>query len=143
MGLFSGLSGLFGGGGDGGIGNSKSTNATNEQSNDASIVSGASSTNLTSVVSGANNNITYSDQGAIKGALDLALKGVEGAYSFADQAQASQGSLVQGALQNAAQQQQQFTAALENIKTSDVRVLIVTGLVVVGMAAAFMFKKKG
>lgn len=102
---------------------------------------GASENGQAVGVSGDGNNITFTDQGAVKGALDMALKGVEGAYNFAQQAQASQGSLVTGALQNAADQQAKFASTIENIKTSDVRVLIISGLAVVGIAAVMLAKK--
>lgn len=102
---------------------------------------GASENGQAVGVSGDGNTITFTDQGAVKGALDMALKGVEGAYNFAQQAQASQGSLVTGALQNAADQQAKFASTIENIKTSDVRVLIISGLAVVGIAAVMLAKK--
>lgn len=120
------------------FGGSSTSNPTTKNSSNQV---GASENGLAVGVTGDGNTISMTDQGAIKGALDLALKGVEGAYNFANQAQASQGALVSGALQSAADQQSKFTSTLENIKTSDVRVLIIAGLGVLGLAVAMLAKK--
>ena len=105
----------------------------------ARVVGGDNSTNTSTVISGSHN--TLSDFGAVRGGLELALAGVEGAYSLAQQTQASQGNLLSGALRMAGEQQQAFTSTLENIKTSDVRVLILAGLAAVVIVGVMAFKK--
>lgn len=136
---------------------SPTTNTTKSNSNQV----GASENGVAIGLTGDGNNINYSsvttDQGAVKGALNLALKGVEGAYGlagdaretqalafkFARESQQAAGSIMDGALHNSAAQQEKFTQAFENVKTSDVRVLIITGLAVVGIAAVMLATKKG
>jgi hypothetical protein len=118
-------------------GSSSSRNETSQ--NDARITGGDGSTNAT--VTGDHSSVTLTDRGAVSGALNVALKGVESAYSFASQAQASSGTLLAGVLGTNTKQQEQFTSAVEKIKTSDVRVLVIVGLGVVGLAAVMLFKK--
>jgi hypothetical protein len=45
--------------------------------------------------------------------------------------------------QSFADQARQFTESIKDIKTSDVRVLVVAGLAVVGLGAVMLFRKKG
>lgn len=139
-----GLGSLFGGGGSsfssGGIGNSDSVNDTSN--NDARITGGNGSTNSSTVITGGTNTLT--DQGAVAGGIKAALAGIDAASKAAERAQASVGGLLSGALSNSSEQQAGFTSALEKIKTSDVRTLVITGLVVVGIVgAAIVFKAKG
>lgn len=144
MGLLDGLGGLFGGGGgggssfsSGGIGNSEAKN-TNE-SIDARISGGNDSTNSTTVVSGSNNTLTLTDGGAVHDSLQLAMAGITQANANTAATIQTQRALLSDALGTQAAQQSAFTSAIENIKTTDVRVLIVVGLAVVGIAAlAFM-----
>lgn len=124
----------FGGGGSssfssGGIGNSKSANETNNQ--DASVVGGEGSTNSSQLITGSNNTVT--DHGAVSQSMQLALAGVQGAQQLAQQAQAAQGTILTGALKTVSDQQAGFTSALENIKTSDVRVLIIAAIAAVAL----------
>ena len=141
--MFGGLGGLFGGGGSsfssGGIGNSDSVNDT--ASNDARITAGEGSTNVSNVITGGSNTLT--DHAAVAGGIRAAMAGIDSATKLASQVQASQGSLLQDALGTVSDQQKGFTSALENIKTSDVRTLIITGMIVVGVVAAAMVWRKG
>lgn len=130
------LGGLFGGDSSG-VGNSKSSSST--ASNDARVVGAEGSTNTSTVITGNSNTMT--DYGAVKESLQLAKAGIEGAYTYARESQAANGDLLSGALKQSGQAQQQFATALENVKTSDVRVLIITGLAVVGLAAVWLAKK--
>lgn len=144
MGLLSGLLNPFGGGGSesfssGGIGNSSTTDRTSNA--DLRITAGEGSTNTTLKIDGTNNTVTTTDYGSVDGALKLALAGIEGANATAQQTIAAQGSLLNGALSMAGQQQQAFTDTVSNIKTSDVRVLVIAGLAVVGLGAVVLFKK--
>jgi hypothetical protein len=134
------LSGLFGGGGDSGVGNSKSTNST--ENIDARISGGNDSTNSTTVVSGSNNNLTLTDGGAVHESLQLAMAGITQANDNTAATIQSQGRLLTDALGTQAAQQSAFTSAIENIKTADVRVLIIVGLAVVGIVGAGIFKSR-
>lgn len=118
--------------------NKSSSNPTDQQI-------GASDEAVAVGVVGTGNSVTLTDAGAVKGALDLATRGIEGAYSLAGAAQASNGGLLDGALKMATEQNKQFASAIENVKTADVRSLIFVGLAVVGLAAVAMFagSKKG
>jgi hypothetical protein len=88
-------------------------------------------------------NVTSTDHGAVSASLQLALKGVEGAQQTTQQAIASTGGLLENALARAGQQSQQFTETIKDIKTSDVRVLVIAGLAVVGVGAVALFKARG
>jgi hypothetical protein len=140
-GLFGGLLGGGGGGSfeSGGIGNSSSASDTSNM--DARITAGEGSTNNSQIISGGTNTLT--DHAAVAGGIKAALAGIESATRLAEQAQASSGGVLSGALKMAGEQQTQFTSALENIKTSDVRALIVTGLVVVGIVGVAIVWKRG
>lgn len=137
-----GLESLFGGGGSsfssGGIGNSKSDSQS--QQTDLGVSGGADSLVAPTLITGSGNTITMSDAGAVGGALKLALQGIEGAQGLASQAQASVGGLLTGALGSAADQNKQFATALENVKTADVRVLIIAALAGVALVAVFALK---
>jgi hypothetical protein len=137
------LGGLFGGGGgsfeSGGVGNSESRSDTSNQ--DARITAGEGSTNNSQIISGGTNTLT--DHAAVASGISAALAGIESATKLAEQAQASSGGVLTGALKMAGEQQSQFTSALENIKTSDVRTLIVTGMVVLGLVGAALVWRKG
>lgn len=135
------LSGLLGGGSasSGGIGNSASTN--DSRAYDLSTGAGDNSTvnsNSTVITGG---TVTMGDYGAVQGALKLAIAGVEGANKLASDVNASNAGLLDGALSNSKAQNAQFTAALENIKTSDVRVLIFGALAVVALVGFAIFAK--
>lgn len=124
----------------------KSTSSSTTNNNlDARVVGGDSSVNqsLHLGVSGRQNTVHMSttDHGAVAGSLALALRGVEGAQQLAREATAAQGGLFDGALKMAGEQQQQTLDVIEKIKTSDVRTLVITGLAVVGLAAAMYFRK--
>lgn len=120
---------------------SKSSSSSSSQ--DGRVVVGEGGQNTSATVSGKNNkvNLTSTDHGAVAGGLALALKGVEGAQKLAGETIAANGSLLEGSLKMAAEQQEKTTQALENIKGNDVRVLIIAGLAVVGIAASQMLKR--
>lgn len=152
MGMFGGFNpmDMLGGGGGNttsanseGIGNSKSANDSRAYDLSAGGGDGSTVNSNATVVTG--GTVTMGDYGAISQAMKLALAGVEGANKIASDTQAAQGGLFAGALSMAAEQNKQFASTLENIKTSDVRVLIVAGLAVVGMVgfAVFARRKKG
>jgi hypothetical protein len=151
MGLFSGfnpLDSLMGGGGgggsssfeSGGIGNSKSANESTTYSPNVGAGDDSTVNAYTNIVSGSGNTLT--DNGAVSQAIKLALAGVEGANANAQQATAAQGGLLTGALKLAGEQQQAAMDTLSNIKTSDIRVLILAGLAVVAVVAVMAFKGK-
>lgn len=135
----------FGGLDGGGIGNSDSASTTKTENNDQRVVGGDSSVNSSTKleISGSSNDITLTDQGAIGAGLQLALKGLEVGQSTARESIASNGALLDGVLKNAGAEQAAVIDTISNIKTSDVRVLIVAGLAVVGIGAAVAFKGKG
>lgn len=135
MGLFSSL--VPGGFSGGEVGNSASQNITTNA--DGRVVGGNNSSNISTVVTGSNNTLT--DQGAVQGGLRLALAGIESATGLARQAQESQGGILTGALRMAGEQQEKFTTALENIKTSDVRVLIIAGIAAVVIVGAMALRR--
>lgn len=125
--------GLFGGG------NSSSSQTTNAL--DASVTAGQQSTNTSVGIQGSGNVVTSTDYGSVSKSLDLAFKGIELAHQQASEVQASSGGLVEGALATVKQQQQQYASTIENIKTSDVRTLILSGMAVVGIVALMAFKR--
>lgn len=148
MGLLNGnpLDLLGGGGGttnasSGGIGNSDSAN--DARAYDASSGAGDYGTNNanTTIITGGTN--TMGDYGAINGALKLALAGVESAHQLAADISHSNADLLAGSLSNSAKQNEQFSSALENVKTADVRVLIfgVGAMVLIVGLAVFARKK--
>jgi hypothetical protein len=110
---------------------------------DARVVGGDASSNVSASGNAGSVQVISTDHGAVDGALKLALAGVEGANQIAGETIASQGGLLTGALKMAGDQQQGFTTALENIKTADVRTLVITGVVVVGLTAVMVLKNKG
>jgi hypothetical protein len=137
MGLFS-----FDGGG---AGNSTSSTTNNTRNTDSRVVGGEGSANVSQNIdvgtlqSGAVVNLT--DHGSVTAALQLAMRGIEGANANAGAQQAASGSLLTGALRMAGEQNQQFTDAVEKIKTSDVRVMIIGGLALVAVVAFKAFGK--
>jgi hypothetical protein len=157
MGFFSGLpglGGLFGGGGggsssmeSGGIGNSSSTNNnTDEQFEVGVSTQGGGNATFTRDersyqldIKGDGNTLT--DFGAVSDSLALALRGVELANSTAADISSQTTTLLGGALTMVGEQQQQFTDAVEKIKTSDVRVLIIASVAVVGVVAFIALRK--
>lgn len=142
-----GLESLFGGGGggssmsSGGIGNSKSANETTNL--DGRVAGGNQSSNSSTIVSGDGNTLTLTDAGAVSGSLQLAMAGITQANENVAATIGAQRALLKDALGTQAEQQSAFTSAIEKIKTADVRVLIIVGLVVVGLAGAVFLSKKG
>lgn len=151
--MFGGLGSLFGGGGmfsddnsstdvsSGGIGNSTSENLTSNY--DASVNAGNESTvnSNTTLISGGTNTLT--DHGAVSQSLALALRGIEGSNKLTSEAMAAQGGLLTGALRLAGEQQNKAMETLNNVKTADVRVLIIAGMSVIALAAVgFMARRK-
>lgn len=130
----------------GGIGNSgPSASSQTTESNDMRVVGAEGSVNTSQKldVSGANAAITFTDYGAVANSLQLAMKGIEGAQQTTQLALASTGGLLDGALKRAGDQSSEFTDTIKDIKTSDVRVLVVAGLAVVGLGAVMLFKGRG
>lgn len=128
----------------GGIGNSgPSTTETKTESNDMRVVGAEGSVNTSTKIdiSGANANLTTSDYGAVAGGLQLALKGIEANSQLTRDIVTSNGSLIDGVMNRTSQAGAQFATALENVKTSDVRTLMFTGLAVVAVVAVMAFKK--
>lgn len=134
----------------GGAGNSNPVTNTKTENADMRVVGGNDSVNTSQKIGlvlgdGSSQNtvsVVTSDYGAVSAALKLALAGIEGANHTTDTALASAGGLLDGALHNGAAATQQFVDTLKDIKTSDVRVLVIAGLAVVGLGAAFVFKGK-
>lgn len=87
------------------------------------------------------NGNTLTDFGAVSASLQLALRGVELANESAQQATQQATTLIGGTLSMQGDQQQQFTDAVEKIKTSDVRVLIVGALALLGIVAFTIARK--
>lgn len=117
-----------------------SASTTKNTSNDARVVGGDASTNTSTVVSGDGNTLNLSDYGAVSGSLKLAMAGVQQANDNAKASVQMSTGLVSDALGMQSKQQAAFTSALENVKTSDVRILIFAALAVVGLA---YFRTKG
>lgn len=134
----------------GGAGNSNPTTNTKTENADLRVVGGNDSVNTSSKLGltlgdGSHENsisVVTADYGAVSAALKLALAGIEGANHTTDTALQSAGGLLDGALHNGAAATQQYVDTLKDIKTSDVRVLVIAGLAVVGLGAAFVFKGK-
>lgn len=120
---------------------SKSSNPVTNLTADGRVIGGDDSVNNsnTTVVSGSGNVV--SDHGAITAAVDLAKAGVEGANKTSMALVASSQDVYSGALAMVGKQQTEFTNTLENIKTSDVRTLVIAGMAVVGLAGAMLLKK--
>lgn len=150
----AGFSLSFSGGGMGNSGPSSTSSKT--ETNDMRIAGGNGSINTSSKydVSGSSNNITFTDHGAVAGALAmagdtvnqgmaLALHGIDGANQIATQTVAANGNLLTGSLKMAADNQQQTLTTIKDLKSADVRVLAMVGIAVVGLAAATIFKHKG
>lgn len=136
----------IGGPESGGIGNSgPSTSSQTTETVGLEIIGGDGSINTaTSLdIRGGTNSLTLTDHGAVQGSLQLALKGIEGAQQTTQTALASTGGLLEGALKRSGEQSAAFTDTIKDIKTSDVRVLVVAGLAVVGLGAVMLFKGKG
>jgi hypothetical protein len=122
------------------FGGDSSSSQTSENV-DMRVVGGDDSINTSLKVGGSNNVITTTDHEAVRGGTQVALKGIELADRTARDVVASSGGLLEGALRMVSQQQEQFTTTVKDIKTSDVRVLVIGGLAVVGLAAVMALKK--
>lgn len=136
----------IGGPKSGGIGNSGPSTSNQETDTFGQDITGAAGSVNTATafnIEGGTNTLTTTDHGAVAGSLQLALRGVEGAQKTTELALASTGGLLDGALQRSGQQSSEFTSAIKDIKTSDVRVLVIAGLAVVGLGAVMLFKKGG
>ncbi len=76
--------------------------------------------------------------------LRTALSGVEMGNKTAREALATSGELLTGALRQSGEQQQQALNTLQDLKSADVRVLVVVGVAAVAIVAgAFLIKAKG
>lgn len=111
-----------------------SSSTTKNQSNDNRVVGGDASLNQSTTISGDGNSLVMTDAGAVHDSLALALAGVTQANNTTQAVVASNGNLLTDALGTQASQQAAFTSAIEKIKTSDVRILVMVGLAVVGLA---------
>lgn len=134
--------------------------STVNRNNDGRVVGGEMSSNasITGDVGGS-VHIVGTDHGAITAgaataskALDAAMAGVttlgdvskQAVKSGADLSAAAlsnNASVTAGALSAVRSAQDQFSSTLENVKSSDVRVLVVAGLAVVGIAATQLLKR--
>lgn len=137
-----------GGGGDsfssGGIGNSKSQQSNLTETTDASVVGAEGSINTSSRLSvdGNNNIVTTTDYGAVSQSLALAKAGIEGAQKLASQSQGDANDLLAGVFSENAKNTDNLTQAVVDLKTSDVRTLVIAGMAVVGLVAIQLFRKK-
>jgi hypothetical protein len=123
------------------ISSSKSSSNPTTNNADGRVVGGDESTNSSTVIQGSNNVV--SDHGAISSAVELAKAGIEGANKTSAALVASSSSVYEGALNLVGKQQADFTNTLENIKTSDVRTLVIAGMAVVGLVGVMLVKGKG
>lgn len=131
------MSGMFG------LGDSKSSTSQSTSSIDGRVVGGDSSTNLSLNGNTGPVSITTTDAGAVSGALQIALAGVEGANQNAQAATSQNESILNGALQAVSNNQAQFTSAIEQIKTGDKTTsYVVAGFVACAIALAVIFHKK-
>lgn len=121
---------------------SKSSSSSSTSSQDESFVAGNNSTNAVVNLDGSNNSVTTTDFGAVSGGLKLALAGVEGANQLASQAQTQTSDLMSGIFKQNAAQAANLTQAVVDLKTSDVRTLVIAGIAVVGLVAVQLFKRK-
>jgi len=146
---------------------SSATSTTNNTTNlDARVVGGnAPSTNASISGNSGPVSISTTDQGTVSGAfhladnslqladnsvhtslefgdksLQLAFAGLEGANKLASQTIAANGNLLNGALSMSGAQNSAFTDTVKDIKTSDVRVLVIAGLAVVAVVGVKLLK---
>lgn len=134
---------------------------------DGRITGGNESVNGSAAGDNSTVNIrtTTTDFGAVGKSLDLAMKGVDSSAALATEVVKTNAGTVgkvfdgtldvlKGSLSTMAKQQDSFTSAftsqgsafgtaLENVKTSDTRVLILAGLAVVGLVGMTLLKKGG
>lgn len=123
------------------ISSSKSSSNPTTNNADGRVVGGDDSVNTSTVIQGSNNTVT--DHGAVNAAIDLAKAGIEGANKTSAALVASSENVYEGALSLVGSQQAAFTSTLENIKTSDVRTLVIAGMAVVGLVGVMLVKGKG
>ncbi len=91
--------------------------------------------------SGMGNTINMLDQGAVSKSLDLAFRGVEQANATTQAVVQQSGSLLAGIFDASNSTTKQLGAAVETIKTSDLRAM---GFALVGLVAvAWIWKSKG
>lgn len=121
---------------------SKSSSSSSTSSQDESFVAGNDSTNSVVNLDGSGNTVTTTDFGAVAGGLKLALAGVEGANKLATQVQADSNDLMSGIFKQNAQQAANLTQAVVDLKSSDVRTLVIAGMAVVGLVAVQLLKSK-
>lgn len=124
-------------------GSSKSNNSQTTTSIDGRVVGGDQSSNFSLNGNTGPVNITTTDAGAVHDSIALALAGVEGANKNAADATAANASILTGALGAVQQGQEQFTSAIEQIKTGDKTTkFVVIGFAVVAVAIAYAYKRK-
>ncbi|WP_431257211.1 hypothetical protein ACQ86G_21500 [Roseateles chitinivorans] len=142
MGLLSGLMPSFSGGS--GIGNSQSQQQNSSETTDMSVVGAEGSINssIKQTVSGSNNVITTTDHGAVSGALALAMRGVEGWQKTAQDAISGSNDLMAGIFDDNAKQAANLTQAVVDLKTSDVRTLVIAGMAVIGLVGVTLLRNK-
>lgn len=126
--------GLFGGG------NSSSSQTTTNV--DGRVVGADGSVNSSLNVVGSGNSVTATDHGAVSQSLALAQRGIEGANQLAREVQAGSNDLLAGIFTENAKQADKLTQSVVDLKTSDVRTLVIAGLAVVGLVAVQLFKRK-
>lgn len=126
--------GLFGGG------NSSSSQSTT--SLDGRVVGADGSINSSLNVIGSGNTVMTTDGGAVSASMELATKGIEGAQQIAREAQAGSNELMAGIFHDSASQASKLTQAVVELKTSETKTLVVTGMAVVAIVVAVVFKRK-
>lgn len=105
-------------------------------------------------VNGSSNVVTLSDYGAVSKSLDAMVKGVEQSTALATLVTKQAGDqqklnistgadLISGVLATTAKQADTLTQSVVDLKTSDVRVLVIGALAIVGAVVAVMMKKGG
>jgi hypothetical protein len=151
-----------------GLFSSKSSSSSSQTTHntDARVVGGEDSLNASIVGNTGPVSVTATDHGAVEASFNLgdlavrdslqlagdtvnagfrsALSGIEQGSKTAREALATSGELLTGALRQSGEQQQQALNTLQDLKSADVRVLVVVGVAAVAIVAgAFLIKAKG
>jgi hypothetical protein len=133
------LGGLFNFSG-GGVGNSSSESKQQTENSDMRVVGGDSSINTSTKLNITGGTNTLTDYGSVAQALQLGQTAVKGAQANELQAMQSNASLFDSALHAFGDQQQQYAADLQNIKTGDKTLAIAGAVVVAALVAVNYFK---
>lgn len=120
---------------------SKSSSSQQTDNVDGRVVGGDASSNISAANNSGTLNITALDGGAISQSMALAFAGVEGAQSLAAQTIDQNADLLKNVVTATREGQDQFAAALENVKTADTRMLAFGALAVLGFVALKVWGK--